>query len=115
MKTFVLMRQESYADIVAKTVCGVVRKTESELLGIIPQEGDCFIIDAHYKGTYADLEGLKVVGKLVDFITDCSVQIKLFSWFSENYLQKHYNLPFNQLKHKVTFKQFPYENLKKYN
>lgn len=104
MRIFVLMRNQLYAQIIAKTENTVIRTTESELLGVMPQKGDYFIIDAHFTGAYSDMEGIKTVSKLIDCFGDKLINIELWSWFPETYMKVHYHY---LCSNHVKIKQFP--------
>lgn len=104
MRKIVLIRNPRYAEIISKADKGIVRTSESELLGIIPQQGDCYMIDAHFTGAYADLEGLKTVYKLIESFTHHLFKVELWSWFPEKYIMEHYHFTGRS---NVVIKQFP--------
>lgn len=100
------MRNPEYAALISTQLNGIVRKTESELLGVIPKDDDCFIIDLHYTGLFSDLDGLKIGTKLSQF-SKYNIKIILYSWLPENYLKNNYPLTVWLQKSNVQFKQFP--------
>ena len=90
-RTFILMRNQKYADQLAKNEHYIVRKTESELMGIRPLAGDRFIIDAHFSGNYSELNGLELINRFIQCHKQCEIAIQVCSWFPEAYLLTNYN------------------------
>jgi hypothetical protein len=106
-RLFVYMRNVAYAVALAKRINGISRNTISELFGIMPLDGDCFLIDAHAGDYHSNMKGIDFAAKLQGNTSKTKAKIIIYSWLPEAYVLKKCNIHLSLLQPNVCIKQFP--------
>ena len=87
MNTYILFRNKGYAETLAERIGSgaEVRFNEDNLHGIIPQDNDIIIVDAHFGATMSDFGGLKIVAEMQEKYKRWGkkAEFKILSWFSK--------------------------------
>ena len=117
MSSYILFRNQTYAETLANMTGANICDDESRLSGIDPQDGDVVIMDAHYAGNMLDLSGIQNVRKLQKY--ECKgkdVKFKILSWFPSEWFDEKSNLKFQKEKlysrYHVEFIQLPISDVK---
>jgi len=108
-KYYILMRNLDFAIQLEKDFDGIVKLSDSEILGVRPNNGDVFIIDGHWGGKLNELNGFAIINKLRDNINyyNSSACIWFLSWFDKNYIMTTYLNKSSLLIEKVKFFRYP--------
>ena len=89
MNTYILFRNQGYAEVLAKklglAVDDTVQKSEEDLYRITPENNDLIIVDAHYKGSMQNCRGLEIVATLQNIYSNWNKKaiFKIVSWFPQ--------------------------------
>lgn len=106
-RLFIYMKNLAYAEALAKTNSGMVRKTISELLGIMPLDGDRFWIDAHTDGYHSEMNGIDLAAKLQENLSEKTTTIIIYSWLPEAFVLKKCRMHLNLAQPNVHINRFP--------
>lgn len=107
---FILCRNTEYAYFLSDLLNGIVRTTESELLGITPVRNDVFIIDAHFGGLMTQLQGIELSKRILKSNPDTDFRVIIISWFSKDYVEFSLNYPRAINNDRLKYKQLPIIN-----